>query len=97
MSGKRAYWAAAIAGLLMAPGFGVGPSFIPDTSFKGSNLGGWHTLGQADWHAENGEIRGAAKAGGGWLVLDRSYQDVASRRANLDRGDKDADSSFPAT
>ena len=45
MSGKRAYWAAAIAGLLMAPGFGVGPSFIPDTSFKG-----------ADWHAQNGEI-----------------------------------------
>lgn len=77
MFDKRAYWLAAIAGLLMASGFGGGPSFVPDTSFKGSNLSGWHVLGQADWHTQNGEIIGAAKAGAGWLVLDRSYQDVA--------------------
>ncbi len=35
-------------------------------------------LGQADWKAQNGEIVGTPKPGGsgGWLVLDRSYQDV---------------------
>jgi hypothetical protein len=38
---------------------------------------GWHTLGQADWHAENGEIAAVPQTpDGGWLVLDKSYQDV---------------------
>src|SRR5437773_10933401 len=65
--------------LLLAPVFGVGPTFTPDSSFKGASLSGWHTLGQADWRAENGELIGADKRGGvgGWLVLDRSFQDVA--------------------
>jgi hypothetical protein len=54
------------------------PNFIPDTIFRGSNLSGWHVIGQADWKAQNGEIIGAAKAGsnGGWLMLDKSYQDL---------------------
>lgn len=55
----------------------VSPTFIPDTTFKGSSLKGWHVLGQADWKVQNGEVVGTPKAGGGWLVLDRSYQDVA--------------------
>ncbi len=54
-----------------------GPSFVPDAKFAGSTLAGWHTLGQADWSAENGELIGKATAGGGWLVLDHSYQDTA--------------------
>src|SRR5271168_5272527 len=54
-----------------------GPSFHPDTTFKGVNLAGWHTLGAAEWHAENGELIGTPKQGGGWLMLDRSFQDVA--------------------
>ncbi|MGH9159888.1 MAG: FG-GAP-like repeat-containing protein [Vicinamibacteraceae bacterium] len=55
-----------------------GPSFQPDTRFEGSTLTGWHVLGAADWRAQQGEIIGMPKApGGGWLVLDRSYQDVA--------------------
>ena len=33
---------------------GTGPSFRPDSSFKGSALTGWHTLGDAGWRAENG-------------------------------------------
>ncbi len=38
---------------------------------------GWHVLGQAEWSAQNGELIGKAKeGGGGWLVLDKSYQDV---------------------
>jgi hypothetical protein len=59
------------------PIFAVGPSFIPDRTFKGSTLTGWHTLGNADWRAENGEIVGKPKsAQGGWLVMDEGLQDA---------------------
>jgi hypothetical protein len=53
-----------------------GPSFVPDANFAGSQLTGWHTLGHAEWSAENGEIVGKGSAGSGWLVLDHSYQDT---------------------
>jgi hypothetical protein len=53
-----------------------GPTFIPDAKFAGSTLAGWHTLGQADWRVENGELIGKATGNGSWLVLDRSYQDT---------------------
>ena len=35
-------------------------------------------VGDADWTAQNGEIVGKAKPGtsGGWLVMDKSFQDV---------------------
>ncbi len=63
---------------IVTPMFAVGPSFIPDQTFTGSSLKGWHTVGQAEWRAENGELIGKPKAeSGGWLVLDWSYQDVA--------------------
>jgi hypothetical protein len=32
---------------LMSPLSGVGPSFHPDVTFKGSALTGWHMLGDA--------------------------------------------------
>lgn len=53
-------------------------SFMPDNTFKGSSLKGWHVLGDAKWQASNGELIGKAKAnsGGGWLVLDNGYQDI---------------------
>jgi hypothetical protein len=78
MLDKRAYGIAALAALLLAPVFATGPTWIPDTTFKGSSLAGWRVLGQADWRAQNGEVVGTAKPGGagGWLVLDRSYQDA---------------------
>ena len=79
MLDKRAYGIAALAALLLAPVFADdGPTFIPDVTFKGSTLAGWHVLGQADWKAQNGEVVGTVKPGGsgGWLVLDHSYQDV---------------------
>jgi len=53
-----------------------GPSFVSDAKFEGSTLAGWHTLGRAEWHAENGELVGNATSGSGWLVLDHSYQDT---------------------
>src|SRR5450755_3493394 len=60
-----------------APLIAVGPSFLPDVTFTGSSLAGWHKVGNAEWRAENGEIIGKpTAASGGWLVLDKSYQDV---------------------
>jgi hypothetical protein len=55
-----------------------GLSFVPDYTFKGSSLKGWHVLGDADWQARDGELVGKAKngSGGGWLVLDQGLQDV---------------------
>lgn len=52
-------------------------SFVPDWTFKGSALTGWHTLGQADWKAANGELTGtSSSADGGWLLLDKPFQDI---------------------
>ncbi|RPI51596.1 MAG: DUF1080 domain-containing protein, partial [Acidobacteria bacterium] len=66
---------AALAG--QAPLSGAGPSFHPDTTFKGSSLTGWHAVGAAAWRAENGELVGTPQQPeGGWLMLDRPYQDV---------------------
>lgn len=56
----------------------TGPTFRADYSFGGSALTGWRSVGQASWRAQNGEIVGVASGGGGgWLILDRSAQDVA--------------------
>ena len=54
------------------------PDFVPDGTFTGSALTGWRGVGAADWRAENGEIIGRAKpgTGGGWLVMDKSFEDV---------------------
>ena len=59
------------------PLFGVGPSFRPDARITGTDLTGWTPLGDATWRLENGEIIGTPKsAAGGWLLLNRSFQDV---------------------
>jgi 3-keto-disaccharide hydrolase/FG-GAP-like repeat len=53
------------------------PSFVPDWTFSGSTLAGWHVLGQATWRAVNGELVGTPTAvDGGWLVFDQSFQDI---------------------
>jgi hypothetical protein len=54
------------------------PDFVPDGTFTGSSLAGWRVAGAADWKAENGELVGRAKPGskGGWLVMDKSFEDV---------------------
>jgi hypothetical protein len=76
MSKKKHLLAAAVALLSMTSAFASGPTFHPDVTVDGKSLSGWHTFGQADWRAENGELVGKAKDGGGWLVLDHSYQDT---------------------
>ena len=56
----------------------AGPTFRPDAVFRGSSLNGWTVLGDAEWRAQNGEIVGVPKQpSGGWLVLEKSFQDVA--------------------
>ncbi len=51
--------------------------FVPDVTFAGSTLNGWHPVGQAGWSANDGEIIGApTRTNGGWLVLDKGYQDI---------------------
>jgi hypothetical protein len=58
--------------------FAASRNFVPDATFQGSALTGWQKLGKAEWRAENGEIIGApTQESGGWLVLDKKYQDVA--------------------
>ncbi len=62
---------------MAVPLSGTRATFVPDWTFKGSTLGGWHTLGQAQWTAVNGELVGKPSSPeGGWLVLDKSFQDV---------------------
>jgi hypothetical protein len=57
--------------------FAATHDFIPDVTFKGSSLAGWHPVGAVEWRAENGEIIARPKQeSGGWLVLDKGYQDV---------------------
>jgi 3-keto-disaccharide hydrolase len=77
LANQRAILLAVAALAALARLSGTGPSFHPDTAFKGSALTGWRPLGEAAWRAQNGEITGAPKQPrGGWLVLDHSYQDV---------------------
>jgi hypothetical protein len=77
MSKQYGLLASACLWIAVLPSFASGPSFHPDFTMKGKSLDGWHTLGEAQWHAENGEVVGRPnQAGGGWLVLDHSYQDV---------------------
>ena len=68
---------ATFAAFLTIPVAGTRGTFVPDWTFKGSTLTGWHVLGAADWKAIDGELVGTPKsADGGWLVLDKSFQDV---------------------
>ncbi len=57
---------------------GASKNFMPDVVFAGSSLTGWQPIGESAWRAENGEIIGTPKGtAGGWLLANRSYQDVA--------------------
>ena len=69
-------WLIASAVALIAV-FAAPKDFVADFMFTGSTLAGWHSLGDADWRADKGEIVAKPKSErGGWLVLDRKYQDI---------------------
>jgi hypothetical protein len=74
---KRVIMLVIVVVSLSSPVLGTRYSFVPDWTFKGNTLAGWHVLGQADWKAANGELVGVPKSSdGGWLLLDKSLQDV---------------------
>src|SRR5262249_46665198 len=55
----------------------VPKDFVPDVIFTGSALSGWHPIGRGGGRADNGEIIGIpSQTSGGWLVLDKGYQDI---------------------
>ena len=73
----KALTIAAASVLLLPRVFAAGPSFRPDARFTGSSLSGWRPLGAAEWRARDGEIIGTPREpSGGFLLLDRQYQDV---------------------
>ena len=78
MSKKRLYISGLAAACALASAIlAATRNFVPDVTFQGSALTGWHKLGAADWRAENGQIFGTpTQETGGWLVLDHGYQDV---------------------
>jgi len=53
------------------------PDFMPDWTFTGSSLSDWKMVGNASWKAENGVIVDTpSPSGGGWLILNKPFQDV---------------------
>jgi hypothetical protein len=77
MATKTLLWTAAAVPVLLSVIVAATHDFIPDYVFRGSSLSGLHSVGQANWRAEGGEIHGAPQApSGGWLILDKSYQDL---------------------
>jgi hypothetical protein len=71
--------------------FSQTPSFTPDSTFQGSSLTGWQTVGYAEWRAEKGEViaNSGGRKGDGWLVLDKSYQDTGLYLSFRCKGDCD--------
>ncbi|HEY0244911.1 MAG TPA: FG-GAP-like repeat-containing protein [Mucilaginibacter sp.] len=55
---------------------GRGQGFIPDYTFSGSTLKGWHNIGTSNWSAQNGVITAKAGKSSGYLLTDRPFQDV---------------------
>ena len=51
-----------------------GPSFVPDGG--SSTLSGWHTLGQAVWRADQGEIVGKGTGGSGILTAPQFFTGI---------------------
>ncbi len=58
---------------------GRGKSFLPDYTFTDSTLATCTPSGDATWQSRDGELTATLKPGakGGYLLLDRSYQDTA--------------------
>ena len=77
MSRKRLIPPVAAVFVLLSAIFAATHDFVPDFTFRGSSLTAWHELGAAHWRAEDGEIIATPQSPeGGWLMLDKSYQDV---------------------
>src|SRR5262245_23124690 len=80
MAGKALVFASGaltLAAVVLIAPLSANRNFAPDWTFTGSALTDWQPLGDADWKAGAGEIVGTPKSdAGGWLLLNKSYQDV---------------------
>jgi hypothetical protein len=74
---QRRVCALAIAALSVAAVEGSRWNFIPDWTFKGTDIKkDWTVIGQATWKAVDGELIGTPTSpDGGWLVLNKGLQD----------------------
>jgi hypothetical protein len=74
---RRRLCAIAIAALSVAVPEGARWNFIPDWTFKGTDIKkDWTLIGQATWKAVDGELIGTPTSpDGGWLVLNKGLQD----------------------
>lgn len=70
------------SGLCAAAGAAQSPvrDWVPDYRYGGEPLTRWTAIGDVEWSVRNGEIVARPRPGGagGWLILDRSLQDVAA-------------------
>ena len=73
---KRFGWMLVVGAAFSLTAADAADNFVPDWTFSAANLSEWQRLGGAEWRVDAGEIVGTATTGGGWLVLDRSLQDV---------------------
>jgi hypothetical protein len=77
MSTKTLFPTVAVVSLLLSAIFPAAHDFVPDYTFQGSSLAGWRPVGHANWRAENGEIIATPQnPDGGWLMMDKGYQDL---------------------
>jgi hypothetical protein len=84
MSSRLTLLGTAIAILGVVPIFAArqtflpGPSFQPDSTLTGSSLSAWRTVGAGKWEMSDGHLTGTPGPAGadGWLVMNRSFQDV---------------------
>jgi Domain of Unknown Function (DUF1080)/FG-GAP-like repeat len=87
---SRVFTAFVLALFLFAPVVAQGPHSDTTQAFNGTTLAGWQPKGAAQWRVTSGEIVGTATSGTGWLVLDKSYQDLilkfAFQCSNCDAG-----------
>lgn len=76
--GKQIGCSVIVVGLLLwCLPLSANKNFVADWTFQGSSLHQFRTLGEAEWHVENGEIVGVPRSSsGGWLILDKPLQDV---------------------
>jgi hypothetical protein len=74
---RQASHLCATAALSLAAAVVSAQNYVPDMPYRATTMAGVRMVGDATWRAEKGEYVGVPKSpAGGWLVLDRSLQDV---------------------
>ncbi len=74
-----AVWSMPLAAARVCAQQSPAPDFVPDFTFTGSHLDGWHAAGSAVWEADQGviSVEAAPDSGGGVLLLDDTFENLA--------------------